>query len=142
MDSLCWTCKKSSCSDLCRWVGHFIPPSGAVLNKNRIVACPFYDAENCDFKKSNKPAKKITKSCAFCGREFTTSLSYQRYCSYKCRNKGAAAGMQVARKTKNMYKIKKCVVCGKEFPAYGRALYCSQECSEQRRKERQCRKRV
>lgn len=89
------------------------------------------------FNKSNQP-----KQCEYCGVTFNPITANQRFCSVKCRDKGAVARrkkQQEARakvvgdvsKRFREYQPKYCVVCGKRFkPKSGIAKCCSDECSK------------
>ena len=61
-----------------------------------------------------------------CGEKFETNLSFQKYCSNKCKNKYN----YLKQKTKRTYKTGKCIVCGKIFLRQpGNKKCCSKECS-------------
>ena len=73
---------------------------------------------------------RLTRACAFCGKDFTTYPSVadkKMYCSTKCRE---------AHKIKRREVV--CINCGKTFLAWGEVKaatrkYCSKECAKEHR---------
>lgn len=64
--------------------------------------------------------------CPVCNRQFIKYRSFQKYCSYKCREK--ATGNKSYYKKAEPVK-KKCLTCGKEFETHdGKRKYCCNEC--------------
>ena len=72
--------------------------------------------------------KRRTKTCPYCGKEFSTIYSIQRFCSKKCaRGKKREEG-QKKRELKNKSEVI-CKLCNAVFvPTHHRQRYCSKEC--------------
>lgn len=59
-----------------------------------------YDKEKW---RKNHPETTVTKTCEYCGKEFTTDTKhkYQKYCNYSCRNKANSTPEKRKRWRKN-----------------------------------------
>lgn len=68
--------------------------------------------------------EETTKTCAYCGKEFTTTDKKKKYCNAECRDK-----QDLARK-KRKPEILKCPTCGRTFIRKGRKKYCSDSCRD------------
>lgn len=75
--------------------------------------------------------------CEICNQEFEPKNSLQKFCSKECKRKSLTNRNSVKRSIKRkekfdmMDKIKKCLVCGKEFEVrqqYRKQKYCSEKC--------------
>lgn len=92
--------------------------------------------------------EEITKTCAYCGQEFTTTDKQKKYCDCECRYKALLLRGKERRareKTEKTEKTTTCAFCGKEFDIGRRNRYCSEECYHKaaavRQKERDARLR-
>ena len=64
------------------------------------------------------------KECKFCGKEFSTTYSFQVYCSPKCRNQ-----RRIVKREQPVLDIKKCTVCSKKFwTKQVNQRFCSSNC--------------
>lgn len=67
------------------------------------------------------------QTCRFCGKEFTTSKHYQKYCSDEC--KRGTKFNKPSSVHKKLGSTEICAVCGKEFTVtHQNKKYCSDEC--------------
>ena len=75
------------------------------------------------------PKKNRISVCKFCGKEFLTDHSNQKFCSQSCRNK--------QERVKNR-EDRTCVICGKTFNAYknDKTVTCSPSCSGKLRRSK------
>lgn len=72
-----------------------------------------------------------TKSCKFCGNEFTPSKHYTHYCSDSCKEEGyIVTRKESGKKTHNRIETRICESCGKEFEVkHGSSKkICSPQC--------------
>jgi hypothetical protein len=69
------------------------------------------------------------KHCQWCDTQFKTEISYQIYCSEKCRNSATrekvAERYAITRREKRMHKKRKCKSCGEPLSAYNDDALCS-----------------
>lgn len=87
-----------------------------------------------------KPLKpKIKAKCAYCGKEFETNLSHQKYCSAACayeqklkpENRSSSDYLEAIKKRE---KTSSCMWCGKaiESSTSRKNLFCSEKCRIER----------
>lgn len=73
--------------------------------------------------------------CVICGKNFIPVTGGQKTCSIECRKEYQKIYARNWRDNLIGNRIKKCVVCDKEFESrYGR-ITCSKECSEERKRQ-------
>ena len=92
-------------------------------------------SKNCyqkNYKQKYKKKPLQFKNCETCNKEFSTRISFRKYCSIKCRSRSTVAQNNWKRnneKKKRIVKIVVCIVCNKEFlPKQNGAKYCSKKC--------------
>ena len=88
-------------------------------------------------------------TCAHCGRSFVTGNSHACYCSERCRRTVRLHQMREANRRrrerlkamreglpepppKNPHTLRRCVICGKPFPALPGQRVCSGACAKER----------
>lgn len=69
-----------------------------------------------------------TKECVICGKTFISKYAKTKGCSEACRKRYNIE--YVKKKYKEKRTIKKCVMCGKEFEATPKKIYCSIDCQK------------
>lgn len=85
-------------------------------------------------KKIHKEHKIYTKKCIYCGKNFNTNSTTQKYCSQKCKSEHQRITLKGENNPKYSSKKVKCEYCGKELlrSKYKRQntnhIFCSQEC--------------
>ena len=85
-------------------------------------------------------SEAVTKSCQFCGKEFTTNALNKKYCSDECRiraNRKQTSEWRRKQKGETWKSIgtRVCAMCGKVFELKNHNMVtCSAECKNKRRK--------
>jgi len=68
--------------------------------------------------------------CPYCGKEFTTIYSFQRFCSQKCARGEKKEKGKKKRELMNKIELT-CRLCNTVFvPTHHNQKYCSKECSK------------
>jgi len=72
----------------------------------------------------------MIKKCEWCGNEYITNRSYQRFCCKQCKERNVGKKKNPNYKPRvPLPKIKVCPICSKEFkPRDSKHTYCSREC--------------
>ena len=70
----------------------------------------------------------VIKKCEYCGKEYTTVIYFQRFCSNVCKSAWR-------RKSRIDDETRTCPICGKEFRVnkYSKKQFCSRSCASKSR---------
>lgn len=67
----------------------------------------------------------MQKECVYCGKVYDAAYSYQKYCSYNCKEEKHKERMRMRYVGK---REQSCVICGADLPKF-KTKYCSDKCS-------------
>jgi len=78
-------------------------------------------------ERTSREARAVRIKCLTCGKEFVRTQKVQKCCCIQCKRKHDHAVLHEKRESNQ--KMKKCVVCCKEFRVlHGKPVVCSKEC--------------
>lgn len=104
------TKQKKYCSDACRY--------GAELERGK--------------KRRRAELVGVTRTCAYCGKEYPATLGNSKYCSHECYRARNEEQAKLKRGSSAKIKTKNCAICGKEFTTfYPSKLTCSGDCAHE-----------
>lgn len=119
----------------------------------RVTRCPECQKEanrrnNVEYRQRKRDGKVreigSTAICEACGEKYTVESGSQRYCKAcspavvreNCRKKSREQKMAVMNERSRAVPLPHtCTVCGNEFYAIGKPLYCSDECRQEAKKQ-------
>ena len=81
-------------------------------------------------EKLHAPPVKYEKTCAFCGKTFSTDQAGKIYCSDPCHDAAARKRYYQRKAVQKVLTVARCAICGAEFVQLrGTHKYCSPECN-------------
>lgn len=115
--------------------GLFVPGEGSGRPRIRCYSCSPAQRKSSP-RKPHEYAHARAALCAWCSRQFTARLPFERYCSRRC---GTAARNRAKMEAARDRSARHCKVCGVLFaPAYGdfRTRLCSKACAKRQHSAR------